>query len=93
MAELSPLLGTGRVGADRRIHPLWTKAMIHPVEEGKGGDTRPSSMGLHTSDVYDLLSSRPPDLCTEGCRQTPKLEFTTFSLRFKEATIFVIKIF
>lgn len=72
--------------------------MIHPVEEGKGGDTSPSSMGLHASDVYDLLSSRPPDHCVQkkiwsGRRQSPKLEFTTFSLRFKEGTIFVIKIF
>lgn len=29
--------GNGEVGTGRGIHPLWTTAMIHPVEKESGG--------------------------------------------------------
>lgn len=43
LAELPPLMMMGRVGAGRRIRPLRTKAMIHPVAEGKEGGMSASS--------------------------------------------------
>lgn len=68
LAELPPLMGMGRVGAGRRIHPLWTKAMIHPVEEGKEGGMAGSSMGLRKGYVCNLQSPGPTD--TKGLELT-----------------------
>lgn len=68
--------GGGVVGAGRRIHPLWTPAMIHPVEEGRKGSASAGSMGLHKRWVYNLPSSGSPPpsptrpVCTEGLELT-----------------------
>ena len=58
LAALPPLMMMGRVGAGRRTHPLWTKAMIHPVAEGKEGGTAASRMRLQERYASDL-SPRP----------------------------------
>lgn len=57
-----------RVGAGRRSHPLGTKAVIHPLEEGKEGGTSARSMGLRSRSVCD---PRPGAPFAKGLELTP----------------------
>lgn len=58
----------GEVGAGRRAHPLWTKAMIHPVAEVKEGGMSASSRRLHKRYTSDLPGPRPT--CINGLELT-----------------------
>lgn len=82
LAELLPRMEMGRVGTGRGIHPLWTTAMIHPVEEESGGGTLVG--GLPTRDATDLCHGPSCSQSLPADSATPNEECSIFPPRFKQ---------